>query len=215
MKNVIENVGALLFDMDGTLVTSIGAVDRAWSAWAKKNNFSIPEVLNYIHGKPARDSIKHFAPHLDAKAEEQWMLEKELSECEGVESIKGASRLLSSLGDHPWAIVTSADRSLAHHRLGLAGLSLPRLLISINDVKKGKPDPEGYLMAAEKLKVQPSACVVFEDTPAGISAGKNAGMKVIGVLSSFKKEELNCEHAISDYSSLSFNRKSCSIEWNK
>src|SRR5690606_10128087 len=108
MKKVIAGLGAILFDMDGTLVSSTPAVEKCWEAWAIKQQLPVDDVIHYIHGRPARDSIRHFTPHLNEETEVAWMLERELQEHEGIIAIAGARELLLSLGDFPWAIVTSA-----------------------------------------------------------------------------------------------------------
>lgn len=213
MKKVIVGLQALLFDMDGTLVSSIAAVEKVWSLWAKRHGLNVTEVLHTIHGKPARESIQTLAPQLDLATEQRWVLEAELAESEGIVALPGAKELLSSLAGFPWAIVTSADRVLAVHRLRLAGIHIPELLVSVNDVSRGKPDPEGYLLAAAKLGVSSDACLVVEDTVAGLEAGRRAGMKLLGITSSLSAQQLGCEHTAANYSQMSFNKKTAELIW--
>jgi mannitol-1-/sugar-/sorbitol-6-phosphatase len=213
MKKVIEGLQAILFDMDGTLVSSIGAVEKVWGQWAQKHGLDVEHVLHTIHGKPARESIKALAPHLELAVEEDWVLQAELAESEGIVALPGAHELLSSLKDFPWAIVTSADRVLALHRLKLAGISLPQIVVTVNDVKKGKPDPEGYLLAATKLQVSPGACLVVEDTVAGLEAGRRAGMKLLGITSSLSAHQLGCENTTADYSRIRFMKTTATLSW--
>lgn len=204
MKNVIDGIEAFLFDMDGTLVTSIAAVDKVWSSWAQRVGLSPDNVLAVIHGRPARSSIKELAPHLNLEKEEAWVLEQELKESEGVEAIKGVHEFLKSLNGFPWAIVTSADTALAIHRLRLAGISVPKTLVTINRVKQGKPHPECFELAARELGVAPQNCLVVEDTNAGLASGKSAGMKLLGITTTYAPTELICEITFKDYQQLTF-----------
>lgn len=213
MKKVIVGIKAILFDMDGTLVNSIPAVELVWGKWARLHGLDVEHVLHSIHGKPARDSIKLLAPHLDLAQEEDWILQSELAESAGIAAIAGARELLATLKDYPWAIVTSADRELALHRLKLAGIELPAILVTVNDVKKGKPDPEGYLLAASKLQINPTECLVVEDTVAGLEAGRRAGMKLLGITTSLSAAQLGCEHTTSDYSQMRIEKTTATLSW--
>lgn len=213
MKKVIVGIKAILFDMDGTLVSSIAAVELVWSNWARKHGLDVDHVLHSIHGKPARDSIKLLAPHLDLAQEENWVLKSELAESAGIKAIAGARELLATLKDFPWAIVTSADRDLALHRLKLAGIELPAVLVTVNDVKKGKPDPEGYLLAASRLQINPAECLVVEDTVAGLEAGRTAGMKLLGITSSLSHLQLGCEHTTANYTQMRIEKTTATLSW--
>lgn len=204
MKKSIGPLQAILFDMDGTLVNSTPAVEICWKAWAIRHSLSVDHVLHYIHGRPARDSVRALAPHADEEAEVNWMLERELAEYDGVAAIPGALAMLQSLGSFPWAIVTSADRRLALHRLKLAGITPPAVMITVNDVIRGKPDPEGFLKAAQLLGVNPAECLVAEDTPAGLAAGRAAGMQLLGLATTFTADKLPCDITTKDYFSVSF-----------
>lgn len=204
MKNVMGDLEAILFDMDGTLVTSIRCVDRVWSRWALRVGLEPAAVLAVIHGRPARDSIAELVPDLPLAQEEAWVLAQELQESEGIEAIAGVREFLHSLGRFPWAIVTSADRDLALHRLKVAGISAPGVLVTINDVARGKPDPEGFRLAATRLGVPPEKCLVVEDTNAGLRAAHAAKMKVLGITTTFPATELLADTCIEDYRSLRF-----------
>lgn len=208
MKNVIDGLEAILFDMDGTLVTSIGCVDRVWTTWALRVGLEPKAVLSVIHGRPARDSIAELAPERPLAEEEAWVLEQELNVSEGIEAIAGVHEFLAGLGSFPWAIVTSADRALALHRLAIARIPVPRVLVTINDVKKGKPDPECFLLAAHRLGVDPKRCLVVEDTNAGLKAGTAAGMKLLGITTTLSKRELQSQVSFKDYESLRFESES-------
>jgi mannitol-1-/sugar-/sorbitol-6-phosphatase len=168
---------AILFDMDGTLVDSTLCVERIMGRWAEKHGLDREFVLQAPHGRRTIDSIREAAPHLNVEEEARTIDAEELVEGEGIMEVRGAQHLLRKLKPHQWAIVTSASRALATFRLGCAGLPLPQLLVSGDEVANGKPDPEGYLKAAHGLRVSPTRCLVVEDTPAGILAGRRAGMK--------------------------------------
>lgn len=173
---------ALLFDMDGTLLTSIAAVERAWTAWAKRAGADSSEVIGYLHGRRSVDAIRRFATQsMDIDEEVRWLDALELEDIEGISAVAGARQLLDSLPVHQWAVVTSANRELAGRRIGAAGLPHPPYLVSSDDVEHGKPDPEGFLKAAAALGKNPARCLVFEDTQAGARAGLAAGADVIRI----------------------------------
>lgn len=173
---------ALLFDMDGTLLTSLAAVDRAWSAWAKRAGLPPAEVVAYVHGRTAFDTMRHFLPDAgNLEDEARWLDSLELQDLDGIAEVPGAGAFLRSIPENRWAVVTSATRALALARISAAGLPLPSVLISSNDVARGKPDPEGYLKAALLIGADPRKCLVLEDTEAGIGAGLKAGADVVQI----------------------------------
>nr|WP_211075293.1 MULTISPECIES: sugar phosphatase [Pantoea] len=175
-----------LFDLDGTLVDSLPAVNRAWSSWGARHGLAAQQVLDYIHGKPAINSLRHFmAGQSEAaiQAEFRWLEQLEAEDTAGVQAIAGAHALLTTLNalDIPWAIVTSGSIPVAHARHKAAGLPLPEVFITAEDIKFGKPNPEPYLLGAERLGLSAPECVVVEDAPAGIIAGLEAGSAVVAV----------------------------------
>nr|WP_216864099.1 MULTISPECIES: sugar phosphatase [Pantoea] len=175
-----------LFDLDGTLVDSLPAVNRAWSSWGARHGLAAQQVLDYIHGKPAINSLRHFmAGQSEAaiQAEFRWLEQLEAEDTAGVQAIAGAHALLATLNalDIPWAIVTSGSIPVAHARHKAAGLPLPEVFITAEDIKFGKPNPEPYLLGAERLGLSAPECVVVEDAPAGIIAGLEAGSAVVAV----------------------------------
>ena len=202
---------ALLFDMDGTLVDSKAAVERTWALWAPRYNLNLAEVLSYSHGRPTIDTMRHFgqffSPGKDWSGEADAMQQMEEAESDTTLPIAGARELLSQLGESSWAIVTSAPRQLAESRVLAAGLPLPRVLVPADEITHGKPDPEGFLKAARELNVLPSRCLVFEDTPPGIEAALNAGMQVIGLLTTVPADRLHTTNLIRNYHDLRVNRK--------
>ncbi|MFC1408394.1 HAD-IA family hydrolase [Streptacidiphilus sp. N1-12] len=175
---------ALLLDMDGTLVDSGPAVERVWRAWALQYGLDGDQVLEVVHGRQGFASMAILLPDrpMEQNHEENArMLAQETADTEGVVAIGGAAAFLASLGGLPHALVTSADDALARARMGAAGLALPPVAVTAEHVTLSKPDPEGFLLGAKLLGIDPADCLVFEDSEAGVAAGLAAGMQVIGV----------------------------------
>lgn len=171
--------GAFLFDMDGTILSSIAATERVWSSWARGYGLDVAAFLPTIHGVRASETIGRLnLPGVDPQREAEIVLRAELEDVDGIVPISGAADFLAMLPADRWAVVTSAPRELARRRLGAAGLPLPPLMISGEDVTKGKPAPDCFLLAASRLGQKPEDCLVFEDAPAGIAAAEAAGMTV-------------------------------------
>lgn len=173
-----------LFDLDGTLVDSLPAVERAWSNWGARHGIAADEILDFIHGKQAITSLRHFmAGQSEAAIQAEFLaLEKtEAEDTDGVRALPGAKALLTQLNalQIPWAIVTSGSVPVAHARHKAAGLPQPAVFITAEQVAKGKPEPDPYLLGAERLKLSPADCVVVEDAPAGVIAGLAAGCAVL------------------------------------
>ena len=178
----LTTVAAALLDMDGTLVDSDAAVERAWKIWAQEHGVDPDAVLALAHGSPAAHTVRRFRPDLDEPAVAEAaarQLALQYDDLRDVTATPGAEELLATLDrlGLPWAVVTSADRRLAEARLGAAGIAAP-LLVTVEDVSAGKPDPEGYLLAATRLGVDPAHCLVVEDTEPGVAAGRAAGARV-------------------------------------
>lgn len=181
---------ALLFDLDGVLVDSTPAVARVWTRWAIAHGFDPEKVVRMAHGRPSRTTIAELLPNADIQKENSVVERMEIEDLDGVVLLPGARRLLESLPADRWTIATSCTRALAEVRLRAAGLPIPKNIITSNDVKRGKPDPEPYLKAAAILNQPASDCVVVEDAPAGIRAGKAAGARVIAFLTTAGISEL-------------------------
>jgi len=178
----LSRVQAVLLDMDGTLVDSDAAVDRAWQTWAVEYGVDLGDGPPIAHGMPALGNVLRLRPDLtpeQAAAAAGRQLELQYDDVADVTAAPGAAELLAELDrlGLPWAIVTSADPTLARVRLAAARIR-PPLLVTADDVRAGKPDPEGYLLAARKLGADPRRCLVVEDAEAGVSAGRAAGAKV-------------------------------------
>ncbi|WP_429029966.1 HAD-IA family hydrolase [Aeromonas media] len=172
---------ALLLDMDGTLVHSTTEVETVWRLWCQGHRLDPEPVLAMCHGVRSREVIRALAPQLDLAREVALLDELEIQHAGVAEPIAGARTLLGALSPARWALVTSASQRVARHRLASAGLPLPRLLIGAEDVVRGKPDPEPYLLAARRLGLAPADCLVFEDAPAGICSALQAGCQVVQI----------------------------------
>lgn len=176
---------ALLLDMDGTLVNSDAVVERVWRRWADRHGLDGDEAMKVVHGRQGYASMAVLLPGRPMEqnyADNARMLAEETADMDGVVAIPGAAEFLASLrGVVAHALVTSADVALSAARMGAAGLSLPEVRVTAESVGASKPDPEGFLKGAAELGVAPEECVVFEDSGAGISAGRSAGMRVVGV----------------------------------
>jgi mannitol-1-/sugar-/sorbitol-6-phosphatase len=165
--------------MDGTLVDSSAAVRRIWHEFAARFGLDGDHIATSSHGVRMIETIRRHAPHADATAVERELAAIELVDLAGTVALPGATELLAALHDSPVALVTSASRPLAVARMAAAGLPLPAVVVSAEDVPVGKPDPAPYLLAAERLGVDPADCVVFEDADAGIRSGLAAGARVV------------------------------------
>jgi sugar-phosphatase len=181
---------ALLFDMDGVLVDSTAAVARVWSVWAKKHGLDPETVVKIAHGRPSISTIRELLPRADHEAEDREVERLEIEDVEGIAALPGAAELLRVLPANKYAIVTSATRPLAEVRLLAAGLPVPEKLVTARDAKRGKPHPDPYLMGAQLLGVPPVECVVIEDAPSGIRAGKAAGGRVVALRTTASDAEL-------------------------
>lgn len=174
-----NDFAALLFDMDGTLLNSMAVVERVWGAWAIRNGIDPDWLMKSVHGVRAADAIRKLGLSVDPEDEARELAAAEIADVEGIVEIPGATAFLNALPPERWAIVTSAPLELAVRRLGAAGIPAPRHMVTGEDVSAGKPDPQGYRLAAKRLGVRAENCLVFEDAPAGILAGRSAGAEVV------------------------------------
>jgi sugar-phosphatase len=180
----------LLFDMDGVLISSIGSVRRSWRKWAAL--YGVPDAENYEvpHGMRAIEIVKSLRPDIDPEEGLKVIEDIEVDDMEDLQVLPGVRSLLEGLPIDRWAIVTSATKRLTLARLEYAGLPLPERLITADMVERGKPDPEPYRRGAALLGLRNEDCVVVEDAPSGVGAGKAAGSRVLGVLGTHTIEEL-------------------------
>ncbi len=180
----------VLFDLDGVLVDSTPAVARVWAGWAHEHGFDPDEVVKKAHGRPSIATIRELLPNADHAAENREVERREIADVEDVVPLPGAMELLQALPLDRWAIVTSCTRALAAVRIGAAGLPKPKQMVTSTDVQHGKPDPEPYLKGAQILGVPAADCLVIEDAPAGIRAGKAAGSRVLALRTTASDAEL-------------------------
>jgi mannitol-1-/sugar-/sorbitol-6-phosphatase len=174
-----HSYAAFLFDMDGTLLDSSAVVHRVWGSWAKRHGVDVAELMANVHGVRSEDTIRQFGgATVDVAKETQWILDAEVSDIDGVVAVEGIHAFIEALDPGTWAIVTSAPRTLAEVRLRAVNLPIPPVMITAEDVQRGKPDPQGFLLGAQRLGVGIGECLVFEDSPAGVAAAKAAGAHV-------------------------------------
>ena len=181
---------AVIFDLDGVLVDSTACIEHHWRLWAAKYELDLEKILAIDHGRRPIETIRLIAPHLNAAEEAAQLEAAEAFDTNGVVKIKGAAQLLHLLPPHLWGIATSATKDTATTRINHTDLPMPKVLVTANDITRGKPDPEAYLLAAKRLGVAPKDCVVVEDAPVGITAALDAGMRVIAVMSTHSATEL-------------------------
>lgn len=192
---------AVLFDLDGTLVDSTKVVERLWAEWATRHSLNVEDILAISHGRRAEDTMRLMAPHLKTlKEEAETRLREEELQSVGLAAVAGAKTLLSHIPQARWAIVTSCTRTLAEVRLRSVGLPVPAVLISEETIPLGKPHPEGYLEAARILGWAPRNCLVVEDSPIGVEAGLAAGMRVLGVSTTYPADQLSANLCVADLS---------------
>jgi sugar-phosphatase len=180
----------ILSDMDGVLIDSTPAVSRVWRRWAGERGFDPEHVARVAQGRPSITTVRELLPHADHEAENRVVEQREMEDLDGVTACSGAVDLLRHLPPERWVLVTSSTRPLAEVRLRAAGLSTPRYIVTASDVQHGKPHPEPFLKAAAIVKCSPADCIVLEDSPAGIRAGKAAGSRVLALRTTVRDEEL-------------------------
>ncbi|MBB3878972.1 HAD-IA family hydrolase [Sphingomonas pseudosanguinis] len=200
--------GGFLFDMDGTILSSIASAERAWTDWATRQGLDVDAFLPTIHGVQSVETIRRLnLPGIDPVAEAHALTEAEMLDVDDVVPIGGAAEFLAALPADRWAIVTSAPRRLAEVRLKAAGLPLPGVFVTAEDAERSKPAPDGFLLGAKRLGIAPEDCLAFEDAPAGIAAAEAAGMTVV-VITETHGHAMDTAHAtVTDYRDLA-------VEWD-
>ncbi|WP_392670168.1 HAD-IA family hydrolase [Streptomyces sp. LN785] len=184
MPATVLNASALLLDMDGTLVNSDAVVERCWRRWALRQGLDPEAALKVVHGRQGYATMAVLLPDRPMEqnyAENRVLLAEETADTDGVVPIVGAPAFMDAIAALPHALVTSADEALARARMTASNLRMPDVRVTAECVGASKPDPEGFLKGAAELGFAPEDCVVFEDSEAGIAAGRAAGMRVVGV----------------------------------
>ena len=190
---------AVLFDCDGVLVDSATSVERAWRRWAAERGLDGDAIVAVAHGRRTEDTMRELGLSGDLGAEVEHLEGYEIADAASVHAFPAAAALLPELPPGSWAVVTSGTRALATSRLAAAGLPLPAVLVTADDVAAGKPDPEGYLEAAQRLGRAPAECVVLEDAPAGVQAALAAGMRVVGLTTTHAAAELRAATLVASW----------------
>jgi mannitol-1-/sugar-/sorbitol-6-phosphatase len=190
MENQSIVVRAVLFDMDGVLISSIEADERSWLRWARLHGIEDAFPIQSTHGRRTVDTIRALRPDLDLTVELDRMEDFDAEDTLGLTLYPGVQELLAKLSPGQWSIVTSASERVMRHRLGVLQVPLPLHIVTGDRVHCGKPDPEPYQIAAAQLGLNPSDCLVIEDAPSGIRAGKSAGCPVLAVASSHRTHDL-------------------------
>ena len=186
---------AVLFDLDGTLIDSLPAVDRAWTFFSERHGLDPAYVITQIHGRRSIDSIRRLLPDVDAATEDATIRRLEATDTTGVRALEGALQLLQSIPKQRWAVVTSGTSDVALARLQACGLPEAGAYVFGEDVARGKPAPDPFLLAAAKLGFEPRDCVGVEDTAAGVASIEAAGMIAVGI-------GVECRYSISGVSRL-------------
>ena len=187
--------GAVLFDLDGVLVDSSVVVERHWRRWASRSGVPFERVAALVHGRRSFEVIRAVAPHLDCAEEGRRHDAEEGVDTDGLAVIDGAQALLEKIPPSAWAVVTSGDLLTASTRLRYGGFLRPHVLVTADDVRHGKPAPDCYLLAAERLGVAPANCLVIEDAPAGVEAARAAGMRTVAVVTTHAPVDLGRANA--------------------
>lgn len=192
---IFPNTKGVLFDLDGTLIDSTPAIARSWSAVLNEIGISL-DVLPTLHGKPSRESLRRLLPESNEDEISHWakkIEDLEVEDTDGIILLPGALELFDYLDSKSieWFIVTSCTRDLGTSRANSVGLTLPPKSVFFDDVVKGKPDPDPYLLGLERLGLLAPEALVLEDAPAGIKSGKAAGISVVAMVTTHEPESLH------------------------
>ena len=184
-------VNAILFDMDGVLISSTGADERSWQRWASLRSMEDSFSIQATHGRRTIDTVRALRPDLDPLEELRILEEYDAEDRNGLLVLPGVHKLLAAMPAGRWAVVTSASERLMLSRLSFARVTIPPIYVAAEHVTRGKPNPEPYMLGAKLLGFATNQCLVIEDAPAGIAAGKSAGCRVLAVASSHQEDELS------------------------
>ncbi len=198
---------AVLFDMDGTLISSVASVVRSWTRLATELDVPVMS-FSELHGIPARDLIVRMLPDRTPAEREQALrrvVALEMADVDDVEILPGAAEALTVLaGTGRCAIVTSCGRDLAATRLHAAGVRVPAVVVTADDVRRGKPDPEPFRTGADRLGVDPRQCLVVEDAAAGIASARAAGAATLALTTTMAADRLDGDLVVPDLGAVRF-----------
>lgn len=205
----IPRDGAVIFDLDGTLVDSSAVVERQWSIWARSHGIEPRLVMEVVHGRPSIQTMRMFRP--ETTLEESRAFDAiEAADLEGLKPVAGAREAIDACERQqiPWAIVTSGTNTMARNRLRVCGFEVPTVFVTVEETERGKPAPDPFLRAAMLLKVAPAKCTVFEDSPPGIHAGNAANMRVIALRTTHAEDHLSgADAVVGDLSEVEFRKE--------
>jgi sugar-phosphatase len=194
---------AVIFDMDGTLIDSTPAVIRSWTTWAAEHGLTAQELAGH-HGVPSAAVVRAILPAERHEAAIIRINELELADVDDIVVLPGAAEALASLAAAKDAIATSCSAPLAKARIDAAGLVPPSVLVTVDDVARGKPAPDPFLEAARRLGVDPTRCLVVEDAPAGLQAAAAAGCFTLAVVTTTPIDELVADAVVPDLAAVRF-----------
>ncbi len=192
-------MAGLLFDVDGVLLDSISAYDQMWRQWAAQRGLDGDHVARVALGRRSEDTVAEVLPGADFASEDILLGQLLEPALQRMPAVAGAHELLAVLPGDRWGCVTSGSREWVTLRLAAVGIAVPRVLVTGEDVATGKPHPEGYLLGAQRLGHAAEDCVAIEDAPAGIAAGKAAGMTVVALRTTHRLDALAAaDHVFDD-----------------
>jgi sugar-phosphatase len=194
---------AVLFDMDGTLIDSTPAVMRAWNTWREEFGLSA-ETMGRHHGMPSAQVVRALLAEEHHVEAIRRIDELELEDVHDIAVLPGAAEALEALRGAKNAIATSCTVPLARARIAAAGLVPPSVLVTVDDVARGKPAPDPFLEAARRLGADPTRCLVVEDAPKGLEAAHAAGCATLAVVTTTKREDLHADAVVGDLSEVEF-----------
>ncbi|MDF2091421.1 HAD-IA family hydrolase [Knoellia sp. 3-2P3] len=207
-----RSFAAVVFDMDGTLIDSTSVVVRSWVRWAQEHDVD-PRRLRGFHGVPAAAIVAELLPRHRHDAAVARITELELADTDGIEVLPGAAEALAALAPDHSAIATSCTAPLAAARIEASGLVAPRVMVTADDVERGKPHPDPFLLAAQRLGVDPAQCLVVEDAPGGLAAARSAGCATLAVVTTTARDELvgAADAVVTDLSHVAFTRSAVGV----
>jgi len=194
---------AVLFDMDGTLIDSTAAVLRSWDTWAAEHGLEA-DALSGWHGVPSASVVQAVLAADRHQAGIARIAELEVADVDDIVILPGARESLAALRNTKNAIATSCTVALAEARMRAAQLVPPSVLVTVDDVLRGKPAPDPYLEAARRLGVDPTNCLVVEDAPAGLESARAAGCATLAVITTTRPEDLIADAVVPDLSHVRF-----------